>query len=60
MERYTIFFIFVSAVHVSSGFSAHHQALKNCTCSIEYQSNLFGATAIMGESELTHDSGRNM
>jgi len=33
VQRYTIFFIVVSAVHVSSGFSAHHQELKNCTCS---------------------------
>jgi len=32
MQRYTIFFIVVSALHVSSGFSAHHQELKNCTC----------------------------
>jgi hypothetical protein len=34
MQRYTVFFIFVSALHVSSGFSAHHQELKNCMCSI--------------------------
>jgi hypothetical protein len=34
MQRYTVFFIVVSALHVSSGFSAHHQELKNCTCSI--------------------------
>jgi hypothetical protein len=26
-ETYTIFFIFISAVHVSGGFSAHHQEL---------------------------------
>jgi len=25
MQRYTIFFITVNAVHVSGGFSAHHQ-----------------------------------
>jgi hypothetical protein len=25
MQRYTIFFIAVNAVHVSGGFSAHHQ-----------------------------------
>ena len=30
MQRYTIFFIVVSALHVSRGFSAHHQELKNC------------------------------
>jgi hypothetical protein len=33
MQRYTMFFIVVSALHVSSGFSAHHQELKNCICS---------------------------
>ena len=44
MPRYTIFFIVVSALHVSSGFSAHHQELKNCTCNIIYLSNIFAAT----------------
>ena len=34
MQLHTMFFIVVSALHVSSGFSAHHQKLKNCTCSI--------------------------
>ena len=34
MQRYTMFFTVVSDVHVSSGFSAHHQELKNCTCII--------------------------
>ena len=60
MQRYTIFFIVVSALHVSSGFSAHHQEIKNCTRSIGYLSDLFGATASVGESEipLTHASGR--
>jgi hypothetical protein len=28
MQRYAIFFIAVSAVHVSGGFSAHHQELN--------------------------------
>jgi len=28
MERYTIFFITVNALHVLGGFSAHHQELK--------------------------------
>jgi len=28
MQRYAIFFITVSALHVSGGFSAHHQELK--------------------------------
>jgi hypothetical protein len=34
MQRYTMFFIVISDLHVSSGFSAHHQELKNCICSI--------------------------
>jgi len=34
MQHYTIFFIIVNAVHVSGGFFAHHQELKNCTHSI--------------------------
>jgi hypothetical protein len=28
MQRYTVFFIAVNALHVSGGFSAHHQELK--------------------------------
>jgi hypothetical protein len=28
MQRYIIFFIAVNALHVSGGFSAHHQELK--------------------------------
>jgi hypothetical protein len=28
MQRYTIFFITINALHVSGGFSAHHQELK--------------------------------
>ena len=28
MQRYTIFFITVDALHVSGGSSAHHQELK--------------------------------
>ena len=57
MQRYTIFFIIVSALHVSSGFSAHHQELKNCTCSVGYLSNLFAATANVDEFRLIHVSG---
>jgi hypothetical protein len=46
MQRYTIFLIVVSALHVSGGFSAHHQELKNCTQSIWYVPGLLGATAL--------------
>jgi hypothetical protein len=33
MQRYTIFFIVVNAVHVSGGFSAHRQELKTANSS---------------------------
>jgi len=56
MQRYTIFFIIVNALHVSGGFSAHHQELKNCTRSIGYMSSLLAATASVGELELTYAS----
>ena len=45
MQRYTIFFITVNALHVSGGFSAHHQELKNGTHSIWYVPSLLAATA---------------
>jgi hypothetical protein len=43
MQRYTMFFIVVSALHVSCGFSAHHEELKN----------LCVVTASMVESDST-------
>ena len=45
MQRYTMFFIVVNALHVSGGFSAHHQELNNCTHSIWYMPGLLAATA---------------
>jgi hypothetical protein len=36
MQRYTIFFIALNAVHVSGGFSAHHQELKLYTRLLVY------------------------
>ena len=36
MQSFIIFFIIVNALHVSDGFSAHHQELKNCIHSIWY------------------------
>jgi hypothetical protein len=59
MQRYTIFFITVNAQHVSGGFSAHHQELKNSTHSIWYMSSLLAAAASVGELfqlQLTHAS----
>jgi hypothetical protein len=52
MQRYTVLFIVVNALHVSSGFSAHLQELKNSTCGMGYLSNLFATTAKVGEPEL--------
>ena len=57
IERYTIFFIIVSTLRVSGGFSAHNQELKNCTHSIGYMSSLFTATA-SGSSKQAADDGR--
>jgi len=51
MQRYTIFFIFVNALHVSSGFSTHHQELKNCKNSIGYMPSFLAATASVGGSK---------
>ena len=36
MQRYTVFFIAVEALHVSAGFSAHHQELKLYTQNLVY------------------------
>ena len=56
----TILFITVNALHVSGGFSAHHQELKNCTLSIWYMSSSLAATANVGELfQLNHASGNS-
>jgi cell shape-determining protein MreC len=52
MQSYTIFFIIVNALHVSGGFSAHHQELKNSTHNIWYMSSLLAATASVVDLEL--------
>jgi hypothetical protein len=57
MQRYTLFFIIVNALHVSGGFPAHHQELKKCSHSIGYMSSLLAATASVGDFQLTHVSG---
>jgi hypothetical protein len=49
MQRYTILFITVNALHVSGSFSAHHQELKNCTHSVGHMSSLLASTASVGE-----------
>jgi hypothetical protein len=45
MQRYTIFFITVKALHVSGGFCAHHQEFKNWAHSVWYMSSLLAAIA---------------
>jgi hypothetical protein len=54
MQRYTIFFKVVKALHVSGGFFTHHQELKiqNSTHSIWYMPSLLAATSSVGELEL--------
>jgi hypothetical protein len=42
---YTMFFIIINALHVSGGFSAHHQELRNCICSLGYCHDLLLSTA---------------
>jgi hypothetical protein len=46
MQSYTMFFIIVNALHVSGGFSVHHQELKNCIHSIWYVPGLLAAVAV--------------
>jgi len=57
MQRYTIFFIIVNALHVSGVFSPCHQELKNCIHSIWYVPGLLAATTSVVELELNHTSG---
>ena len=54
MQRYAIFFIIVSTLHVSGGFSAYHQELKNCTHIIGYMSSLVAATASRSSKQPWH------
>ena len=54
MQRYTIFFIIVNALHVSGCFSAHNQELKNCTHSIWYVPSLLAANASSSSKQASH------
>jgi len=54
MQRYTVFFISVNAVHVSGGFSAHHKELKYCTHSIWYMSSLLADTGSGSSKQAWH------
>jgi hypothetical protein len=54
MQHYTIFFITVNALHVSGGFSAHHQELKICTHGIGYIPSLLAAPASGSSKQAWH------
>ena len=54
MQRFIIFFIIVYALHVSGGFSAHHQELKNCIHCIGYVSDLLAVTASGSSKQAWH------
>ena len=62
MQRYTIFFIVVNALHVSGGLSAHHQRLYNCMCSLRYcHAFLLSTVGVFGLElwfQPKHPSGR--
>jgi hypothetical protein len=53
MQRYTIFFIAASALHVSGGFPPIIRS-SNRTYSIWYMSSLLAATASVGEVALLY------
>jgi len=55
--NFVISFIIVYDLHVSGGFSAHHQEVKYRTHSIWYVPGLLTATASVVELELNHASG---
>jgi hypothetical protein len=52
MQRHIIFFIIVNALHVSSGFSAHHQEFKTVHTASGICQTWFAATASMGHSDV--------
>jgi hypothetical protein len=58
MQRFTIFFIIVTALHVSGGFSAHHQELKNYTHSIWYVPGLLAT--VLELLMIDGETARNM
>jgi hypothetical protein len=59
MQRYTIFFITLNALHVSGGFSDHHRELKTVHTASGIMLSLLAATASVGEIQLTQPSGNS-
>jgi len=54
MQLFIILFVIVCALHVSDGFSAYHQELKNCAHNIWYVPGLLAATAISSSKQARH------
>jgi hypothetical protein len=52
MQRYTIFFIAVNALHVSGGFSVHHQELQLYIQHLVYVKHYCQLTHASGSSKL--------
>jgi len=59
MQRNTIFFIGVKALHVSGGFVAHHQELNNYTYSIWYLLSLTNTRCYMYSYWARNDGREN-
>jgi drug/metabolite transporter superfamily protein YnfA len=57
MQRYKIIFIIVNALHISGGFSIHHQELKNSKHSMWYVPGLLAATASVVGHQPNNASG---
>jgi hypothetical protein len=58
MQRYTVVFITIIALYVSGGSSAHHQELKLYIQQRVFVELFLLLTAIVGELQLIHDSGK--
>jgi hypothetical protein len=59
MQRYTVFFIIVNALHDAGGFSAHHQELKtvHTASGICQACLLLPLEWVIWQCQLTHANG---
>jgi len=58
MQRYTIVFITINALHVSGGSSAHHQELKTVYTASGFCRAFSASYRYLEQVKLTHDSGK--
>jgi hypothetical protein len=58
MQRYTMVFITINALHVSGCSSAHHQEIKTVYTASGICQAFLLLTVIMGGLGTTHDSGK--